>query len=146
MKVVGVTSDLAALFYDQHFLVALSTIDKTPEFYSQRDDLLDYWLAWLEDADGQVSGWLVLATAELTTTTLVSLKTINNRKTTVNIERFLLATRIMGRKAYNLLISCPFLTTFRGEASESYINNLLGWAAAAEQNMTQARFNKFLTN
>ena len=143
MKIVGVTSELAALFYDKEFLVALSMIDKSPSFTEERDDLFDYWLSWLEDADGQVAGWLVLASATFENTTTAVVKTIDNRKVTVTMSRFLYATRILGKMAYNLLIACPFLTTYRGEDSESYINNLLGWAAATECTNTPGMLNIF---
>ena len=129
MKTVGVSSKLAELFYEQEFVLALS-LTANSRFAAEKDDLIDYWISWLQDADFQLSGWLTLATCNELDTTTLSITTLNNRRIKMSVAKHLELTKKLGKTIYPILCGCPFLTTYRSVDSENCVNNLLGWAAA----------------
>ena len=131
MKSVGVTDELASLFYNQEFVLALSQTNDS-RFIHEKDDLFEYWLAWLEETGNQLTVWLTLASATMLTTTTLSITLLNNRKIKMSVAEYLELAKEYGITIYPILCGCPFVTTFRSTQSENYINNLLGWAASRQ--------------
>ena len=129
---VGVSKELSDLFLYQKFLVALYTVDVTPEFRKQKDALLNYWITWLEDVRRQVAPWLLLGNIDDITPVGVELKQSKLVIAHLSLDDYIEWCQIMGRESYDLMAGCPFRTTFESELNYRIMGNLFTWAVNRE--------------